>query len=76
MFPGSLLGLVHVLPACSKGQTHQDGFYSSMRSVEPELGAAVMNEVELYVSSTTELLPVLLVLGEWEVLSYVLADDR
>jgi len=64
---------MHVLPSSSQRQAHEDGLDPGVLGVKAELGAAIMDEIELDISAATELLPALLLRGERHVFS--LLDD-
>ena len=57
---------VTVFPASRERERHQDAFDSSVGR-QSKLGAAVVNEVELHVASSTKLLPCLLLRCERQV---------
>ncbi len=68
----SLLRMMIILPSGRLRQTHQNALDPSS-GLESENGSTVVNEVELSVSPTAQLLPTLLILSEFVI--FVLLDD-
>jgi hypothetical protein len=65
----SLRGSVVVHPRRSKRKRHENGFDASRRSLQTERGSSIVDKVELDVSTSSELLPLLLLGSVREILS-------
>ena len=60
---------MHVLPPRGKRQAHQDALDTAARGIQSKSSPAVMHEIELNIAPAPDLLPLLLLLGEGEVLA-------
>ena len=71
---GALLGLVVVEPRGGLGHRHEDALDTGARGLEAELGASVVDQVELDITASADLLPLLLLGRVGHVLA--LGDER
>lgn len=64
-----LLGRMHVLPSGCQRQAHENALNSGARRVQTESSSTVVNQVELNIAPSSQLLPCLLLFREGHVLS-------
>src|ERR1700712_3263124 len=73
LLPASLLRAVHVLPSRLQRQAHENTFNPRAWCVQPKSGTPIMDKIELNISTSSYLLPLLLFRRIWHIFSLV--DD-